>query len=329
MAIDIDALVAPLHGDDPAGPDLSYDNDRTAIETAFSGGDGEEPVVWRDVASLIEQQCGITRDLALGVLWMRAAAHLGKLPLLADVSRYTAALADSNWDHMHPKLEEYGFQGRKGLCESLARIGDFIGPLKRSILIEHPRLGSYSGADLERFASEGESADGYGMFRAAVGEMDSADIDASVAALDAIRDSIKQLEKTLDDKAVDDSGPNFETTYEALRTVRSALAHYGSAPAADAVADDMPANPQDFGGSPGGRVGAVDSRDDVIRALDAICDYYRRREPGSPLPVLLLRARGLVNLDFMALLEDLIPDAVSDAERILKSRRQDDSDAGY
>lgn len=324
MAIDIEALTAPLDGEDPAGPDLSYENDRTVIEAAFSS-EGDEQPAWSDIIARIADQAKDTRDLTLGILWMRAATKLGDLARLETAARYTAVLAEANWAHMHPKLDEYGFQGRKGVCESLARISDFLGPLRRTILVEHPRLGSYSGGDIERFVSEGEAAEGYGMFRAALAETEAADIDAGVASLRSVRESIKRLERVLDDNAEGDTGTNFEATFEVLDALIEALSQFGTQPE-EPVPEAAEETVSGGGGSGGARLGAVDNRDEVVKALDAICDYYRRREPGSPIPVLLDRARRLVHLDFMELLEDLLPDSVSDAEKIMKSRRRDGSD---
>jgi len=55
----------------------------------------------------------------------------------------------------------------------------------------------------------------------------------------------------------------------------------------------------------------------VVRALDAIADYYRRKEPSSPVPVVLKRAREWVSLDFLTILQDIVPNGMDDARRIL------------
>lgn len=62
--------------------------------------------------------------------------------------------------------------------------------------------------------------------------------------------------------------------------------------------------------------GALNSREDVVRALDAICDYYRRHEPSSPIPLLMQRAKRLATMDFMAIIRDLAPGAVQQVEEI-------------
>jgi type VI secretion system protein ImpA len=70
--------------------------------------------------------------------------------------------------------------------------------------------------------------------------------------------------------------------------------------------------------------GEVRSRADVSRALDRICDYYRRTEPASPIPLLLERARRLIDKDFMAILRDLTPGGLSEAEVFAGREQQDD-----
>jgi type VI secretion system protein ImpA len=57
--------------------------------------------------------------------------------------------------------------------------------------------------------------------------------------------------------------------------------------------------------------GTIQSRADVIKALDLICDFYREHEPSSPVPLIIERAHRLVNKDFMEILTDLTPDALA------------------
>jgi type VI secretion system protein ImpA len=60
----------------------------------------------------------------------------------------------------------------------------------------------------------------------------------------------------------------------------------------------------------------IRSRDDVIRVLDKLCDYYAQYEPSSPLPLLLKRAKRLTSLSFMEIIQDLAPEAVAQAKSI-------------
>jgi predicted component of type VI protein secretion system len=76
------------------------------------------------------------------------------------------------------------------------------------------------------------------------------------------------------------------------------------------------------GGSRAGKplsVDSVQSRADVLVAIDAIIRYYRDSEPASPVPVMLRRVRGWIDKDFLALMRDIAPAQSEDLERLLVS----------
>ncbi|MCP4042740.1 MAG: type VI secretion system protein TssA, partial [Gammaproteobacteria bacterium] len=72
--------------------------------------------------------------------------------------------------------------------------------------------------------------------------------------------------------------------------------------------------------------GEVNSREDAIHAMDKICDYYKRHEPSSPVPMLIQRAKRLSTMDFMTILRDLTPDGVSQMETIRGEETDGDGD---
>jgi type VI secretion system protein ImpA len=59
--------------------------------------------------------------------------------------------------------------------------------------------------------------------------------------------------------------------------------------------------------------GAIASREDATRALDAVAAFFRQQEPSSPIPLLLDRARRLVARDFLEVLADIAPEALAQA----------------
>ncbi len=54
-------------------------------------------------------------------------------------------------------------------------------------------------------------------------------------------------------------------------------------------------------------MGAIRSRQDAIRALDAVAEFFRRNEPSSPIPLFVDRAKRLVSKDFLEVLADIAP----------------------
>jgi type VI secretion system protein ImpA len=65
--------------------------------------------------------------------------------------------------------------------------------------------------------------------------------------------------------------------------------------------------------------GEIQSREDVIKALEKICQYYARHEPSSPLPLLLTRAKRLASKSFLEIVQDLTPDALGQIQALAGS----------
>jgi len=130
------------------------------------------------------------------------------------------------------------------------------------------------------------------MFRAALEDVGSEGLRDIVDQLDGIRDGIRRTDSVLTANAGDETGTNFAATYETLEALRKSVLSFSSdsAQAEDGGDAEAPgggaAAPSGFSGAPAaGFSGTIDSRESVLKALDAIIDYYRRREPGSPMPV--------------------------------------------
>ncbi|SFJ95275.1 ImpA family type VI secretion system protein [Caulobacter sp. UNC279MFTsu5.1] len=333
MALDPSRLLAPVSDDDPTGPDLAYDPQRYEIEQAFetevsidaSGVEAQaSDIDWRAIIAKIVEQSARTKDIWLPVYLCRAGARAGDLEVVEAGAKYLAGLLETYWPGLHPRLEEYGFQGRKGPCDSLTGAPQFIQPLRRITLIRHPRLGDYSIDDFERFRLGGETEEGYGMFRAALEDVSQDGLEEIIQRLDAISDSLRRVDLTLTANADDGGSTNFRATYEALDQMRRAVQAFGPKLTASengepTVEPDV-ASPSFSNSTPvlGAR---IETRDDVVRALEALGDYYRRREPGHPILTLLQRAREWVGLDFMAILEDIAPGSVEEARNVLQSRK--------
>jgi type VI secretion system protein ImpA len=106
------------------------------------------------------------------------------------------------------------------------------------------------------------------------------------------------------------------------RVLSEKLTARGVAPAGGPAGPVPEANGE---GAPGARVdGEIRNRDDVTRTLDRLCDYFRKHEPSSPVPLLLQRAKSLVAKDFLAILRELTPDGVAQAEVIVGVEKKEE-----
>lgn len=320
MMIDLERFLAPVPGDDPAGPDLAYDPDRFRIEQAFeSDADADGPAVdWREIVALIADQSDRTKDIWLAIYLARAGARAGRLEWAVAGVQALAGLIERYWNVVHPRLEDYGFPGRRGACDTLASFREFLGPLQQVPLIEHPRFGAFDGADLIRFARGGAGEEGYGGFRATLDDpaIGPDALAAAAVQLDALTAALKAVDATLVAHADGDTGSNFAATYDGLHAIRTAC----NSLLPPEMQSDHPGLQTAVGG--GGLPDALGGRADVGRALDLVIDFYQRHEPSSPIPLLLARAKTWVGLDFIDILDDIVPRSVDEAKTILSTRSQ-------
>jgi type VI secretion system protein ImpA len=330
MTTDVETLLAALP-DGGTGPDLAYDPQRHAIEQAFDvsvsidasgAADAKAEPDWRAIVRAIEDQAGRTKDVWLAVYLTRAGARAGDLDGVALGLEYLAGLVERYWSDVHPQLGEYGFQGRKGACDTLASFREFVGPLERIPLFDHVRHGAYTGADLQRFHRGGEAEEGYGAFRAALADGGEAALKAVGPRIDAIKATVHRTDAVLVTQAGTETGTNFAPIYGVLAAIGAAIRVF--VPEEIIVEDEwIDTDEQEMpeAASKAKTIAAVvRDRDDVRRMLDLLVDYYARHEPSSPVPLLLTRARAWVELNFMDVLGDIAPVALTDAKMLLEFR---------
>ncbi|MGV8321333.1 type VI secretion system ImpA family N-terminal domain-containing protein, partial [Pseudomonas aeruginosa] len=105
--------------------------------------------------------------------------------------------------------------------------------------------------------------------------------------------------------ADDDNDPTFRINALTGLVAEAATDEQGGAAPVAAVAAPAPR-----------ASGEIANREDVLRQLDRLLEYYVRHEPSSPVPVLLKRAKTLVTADFAEIVRNLIPDGISQFETL-------------
>ncbi len=110
-------------------------------------------------------------------------------------------------------------------------------------------------------------------------------------------------------------GPDFEPLQRVLQ--RLAPAPRRTVEDRAAPGESGPASAAEPGGleraAPGWQ---IESRPDVSAALEAIRSYYARREPCSPVPLLLARAERLVEASFAEAVRELLPAAAGQLDSL-------------
>jgi type VI secretion system protein ImpA len=339
----LEELLAPVAEGGPAGSDMSGHQDYLDIQTAFdmnfpadTGAYDEDaefgrppPADWRGILAKIEGLSDLSKDLFLAASLARTGIPLNDVRMIERGLLMMAGLLEQYWDEVHPTLDDLEYQGRLGICEQIAGRGAFAFPLLRMQLLDTGRA-SFTGDDLIAYAEAAGAIGESDPIASAVAAMDEADREDFSNTLASIKAAILRVSDVMKANANGESPPDFAVTLDTLDLVKAgfdALAGLtGDAASGEEAAGsetDSAAGEAASQGTGARITGTVQSREDVLRALQAIEDYYTRSEPAHPLKVVMARLRGWVRMDFMEILEDISPRSIDDAKNVLLVRTDD------
>ncbi|MDG9926939.1 MULTISPECIES: type VI secretion system protein TssA [unclassified Pseudomonas] len=333
MNLDIDALLAPVATDQPGGRPLDYDNDFLELEREMQGtpeqqyGDtlipAQEPD-WSTVLQAARSQLSRSKDFRLAVAITRALTRLHGPRGTAEGLALVIEMTRRYWQDGHPVLHEDGEEDllpRGNALAGLAAAGGLPSDL-RCAEIGSRQLGKLALGTLERIALSREDVSGEPLQRDQLprflrDELESGNQD--LLALPCIRERVQELRGLLSPALGTEHAPDFASILgltELLAPSSASTAEQASDESSEPATTDAPAAPRL------GPAGAT-SRSDAIAMLDAVCEFLERNEPANPAPLLIRRARNMIGQDFLAILRDLAPAGLQQAELIAGLSRQD------
>lgn len=346
--IDLDDLLRELSPEAPSGENLEYEatSNYGALERAAQGkpeqqfGDtvipAEEPE-WGTVQRLALELFGSTRDLRVAALLTRALTRTAGWPGFRDGLQLINGLIERLWETVHPQLDPDDDNDPTFRVNTIASLNDAaatLDGLRDAVLVEARGIGRFSLRDLQiangelpapKNAETGPPEPQ--MIAAAFQEADLEQLRAVSKAIDQSLETLAAIEATLLERVGPAASPDLSALAVLIKTTQRMVAPFlsdrlASAPAEDeplAVDGDDPAMEEPGTAARAAAPAApraINSREDVVRAIDLICAYYAQQEPSSPIPILLQRAKRLVSKDFLTILQDLAPDGVSQLEQI-------------
>ncbi|MCR5085135.1 MAG: type VI secretion system ImpA family N-terminal domain-containing protein, partial [Succinivibrionaceae bacterium] len=253
---DIQALMAPLPGDSPAGENLEYDPMYMDLETLATGtpdqqmGDslveGKDPD-WRALRANCEKLCDRTRDLRVGCYLTIANTAIDGLPGLARSLRFLSYLVTEMWDTVYPQLDPDDDNDPTERVNVISMISpqdgayndpiQFINRLRGSKLVD--RL-PYTLRDLLISQGALEAADKTVDSNIINAEMMSVGLDQIEAQHALCTESMKLLggiQEFMNDKMGDSGYVRLDQLNKELKVLDKFYSEHSVAPAADEPAD--------------------------------------------------------------------------------------------
>jgi type VI secretion system protein ImpA len=329
-SVELANLLAAVSDAEPAGRNLEDDIAFAGLETAARGkpeqefGEtkiaAEEPD-WRQVKSLAVSLLGKTRDLRVGVKLTRALIRTDGIEGAADGLSLLHGWLDAMWEAVHPQLDPADPDPIQR-TNTLASLDDYESTVRaaREIpIVASPRVGRFSFKDVLVATNKLPAPSGqtdppsFAAIEAAFQDAPLEDVQKTAADLDRALQAITGIEKAFVIKVGAARGVSLDQLTGVFKGAHQTVIEQ-LAKKVPQVVDDAGGAGVGVPGTPQQPAGTIRTRDDVLKTLDKLCEYFDRNEPSSPVPILLRRAKRLVNKSFMDLVRDMASNGVSQVE---------------
>ncbi len=338
--LDLSDLLQPVSDDSPCG--ARQNNSALFFEMlearggeerqSFSGdgtGSGEkDDSDWKLVKKNATQLLKDSRDIEIATLLTIALLHTNDFPGLASGLKLIRELLEQYWDCAYPELDmDYPDQPDEQAFERIGILAELGADAFKLVIRKHPVvshniLGKFSLNDIQAAHSDNPPNDAH-----KPEHIDGAFVEVGLDIVKEVKNAVsisiveaETIENIFKEKTGPGSYPDLSGLCSTLREISFILADKVQEEEPEVVESEATKVTEVTGsttqGTPKFNAGQINNRDDVIKAIDKVCEYYRKNEPGSPIPLLLERAKRLVDKEFLEILEDLSPDGVNQAQNI-------------
>lgn len=347
-ALDVEALQAEISSDSPSGDDLEYDPEFGELERAAEWkeeqqiGDmvveAEEPD-WKVVQKTSIALLGRSKDIRIIAHLLRSTLILHGIEGFRDGLLILKGLIEEYWETIHPQFDEDDGDPtmRMNALVSLCDESAILRPLRVTPLIQSKTFGPISYRDFaiesgEIAAPEDGNYPDSGTINAAIMDADAEEQGNKLAAVQESIELVDAIDTYVTEQVGAGTAPSFSELHSLLKSLHYNLANKmnDAGLTEEPVVDDAGEGALSAEGGATAKAAAlsgnINSRDDVVKALDKIIQYYERNEPASPIPILMIRAKKLVPLGFIDIIKNIAPDGLTEVERIRGPEDDEDDD---
>jgi type VI secretion system protein ImpA len=345
--VDLPALTQPIPGENPSGQYLRYSGLYDEVGEARRRDDDANQGVWqtelkvanyRRVIELVTPALTTqTKDLQLTVWLTEALIKEYGFAGLRDGLKLLQGLQETFWDTLHPEIDEGDMEGRANAISWLDEQGIFAvksapytGGLgygfqdwEDSKTFDYPE--SFDGMavaeiqrleDLKKTAEAGRRVTAE-MWRKEIAETRRAAVEKANFVIEECFTALGDLNRVIEEKFDRNQTPGLNTLKKTLDEIHEQVKKLLEAKRAeepDAVYDDATEGDGAASGDGTGRTGggaatgAIQNRQDALKRLAEIADYFQRTEPHSPVSYLVQRGVKWGNMPLETWLQDVIKD---------------------
>lgn len=342
--IDLEALLKPISEDNPVGEPMQYSGLYDEIRQARRADDNLNQGDWQSEVKLANYRQVIelavpaltsqTKDLQISVWLGEALTKQHGFPGLRDALKLIRGLEETFWDTMYPEIDEGDMEGRANAIEwfdtqisiavktiPLTSNGFTFLDWDESTRFDIPEdLASLDYQSQERFKAlklqaEQENRKTGDMWRMAKATTTRAFIEVVNLSLEEATAELTALDKANEEKFDRNQMPAVRNLRKALDDIRAQVTKVlterrdAEPDAVEEVVEEVTEDGEVVvKKGPQVATGAIQSRQDALKRLDDVAEYFRKNEPHSPISYLVQRAVKWGKMPLETWLQDVIKD---------------------
>lgn len=344
-SLDIDALLQPIPGDNPAGVDAretpaaseayhelkdaraeARNAERRAFETIEDAAEASAALQrvageWRAVKDgACKLLAETTKDLEVAGWLTEALVRADGFRGLRDGLHVMHGLVENFWDGLYPPPEDEGAADVVAPIAGLNGVeseGPLLPPI-RNIPLTDRQTGGYAFWH-QRMAESGSTSFETTDIENALRGSGTPHLRAVYETLEEAQSALTELDRALTGKCGPDA-PSLARIDEELSAIRSLLRRTvgervaGDTAVGGAETADTESDGNGSGGTPAVETsvpGAIRTREEAFATLERVANFFQKTEPHSPMSYALSELVRRGRLSFPELLMELIPDQTS------------------
>lgn len=341
-SLDIEKLVAPVDEEHPCGENLEelvFDPEFAELDRLARGkpekvmGDEVIPAEEPDWRAVREKSLALferVRSLRVAVFLTKASCAREGIPGMVEGLKLVQALIERYWDEVEPLIDEGDATERLHTLGEIGSEQGLLALIRQAVLVSSPAIGTYTIRDYliaadKLTAGKDEETATLTSINQALMDCELDDLQQMISNIDEAVETAGVIETQFNQNVASqyliDLDPFTKLFAEIRPALHEVLGRRGVV-VEGAGTEEVSEEPGVAAAAPAS--GEIRSREDVVRMLDRITEYYNRHEPSSPVPLLLQRAKRLVSADFMAIIKDIASDGAKQADLLLGGSESED-----
>lgn len=329
--LDVGTVLAETRELPPCGPNLEHDLSFFELEEAARGkaeqrtGDAVKPAEDPNWAKVVDRAQAIlhrSKDLRVAVQLTRALACTEGIPGLATGLSLIHGLLERYWEGIHPLLEADRGDDPTERLNALAPLIDpevIVKDLRDTYLVNSREQGQLRARDVEvargrltpSRAADPSTVKSLGQVHAQIAAAFSSDRSVPSAVREAY-DRAVAIQALITERVGAPRALDLNPLVQPL----ACLAEACDTALGVKVEAEKDSQTESGDGARPAVTGEIRSRDDAVRMLELVCSYLERHEPSNPAPLFIRRAQRLIKKNFVEIVRDLMPDSLSQLEKL-------------